>query len=160
MKILKWLDDNLEQSLMVIMLFFMSVIMIIQVIARYVFGNSLTWSEELTRYLFIWSGFLSVSFCIKKKISIRIDQVVNALPGKLSSIFKLIEKVIMLTFFSYMSFYAFDYLTQSIASGQVSPAVGIPMFLIQISPFIGFVLAIIRLIQSLLAEVKLLVKSN
>ena len=160
MKILKWLDDNLEQSLMVILLLFMSVIMIIQVIARYVFGNSLTWSEELTRYLFIWSGFLSVSFCIKKKISIRIDQVVNALPGKLSSIFKVIEKVIMLSFFCYMSFYAFDYFTQSVASGQVSPAIGIPMFLIQVSPFVGFVLAIVRLIQSLLAEVKLLVKSN
>ena len=27
---------------------------------------ALSWSEELTRYIFIWCGFLSVSYCSKK----------------------------------------------------------------------------------------------
>ena len=53
---LKWLDENLEEFLMVALLIAMTVIMGIQVFARYALGASLSWSEELTRYLFIWSA--------------------------------------------------------------------------------------------------------
>ena len=31
-----------------------------QVVLRYAFNNPQAWSEEISRYLFIWSGFLSV----------------------------------------------------------------------------------------------------
>ena len=48
---LKWLDENLEEFLMVALLIAMTVIMGIQVFARYALGASLSWSEELTRYL-------------------------------------------------------------------------------------------------------------
>ena len=54
-KALQWLDENLEEVLLVIALAAMAVIMGIQVIARYIFGASLSWSEELTRYIFIWA---------------------------------------------------------------------------------------------------------
>ena len=60
-KTLHWLDENLEEFILVVFLIAMTLIMGIQVFCRYVLGMSLSWSEELTRYLFIWSGFLSVS---------------------------------------------------------------------------------------------------
>ena len=65
-KVLHWLDENLEEFLLVVFLIAMTLIMGIQVLSRYVLGQSLSWSEEITRYLFIWSGFLSVSYCSKK----------------------------------------------------------------------------------------------
>ena len=66
MKVLKWLDNNLEQAILLILLCGMTIVMGGQIIARYAFSASLSWSEELTRYLFIWCGFLSVSYCTKK----------------------------------------------------------------------------------------------
>ncbi len=56
-KIIHWLDDNIEEFLMLVFLGAMTLIMGIQVFSRYVLGMSLLWSEELTRYLFIWSVF-------------------------------------------------------------------------------------------------------
>ena len=53
-KILHYLDEYLEEILMVIFLIAMTLIMGIQVFSRYVLGMSLSWSEEITRYLFIW----------------------------------------------------------------------------------------------------------
>ena len=61
-KVLHWLDENLEEFLLVVFLIAMTLIMGIQVLSRYVLGQSLSWSEEITRYLFIWSVFLSVSY--------------------------------------------------------------------------------------------------
>ena len=61
-KVFVWLNDSLEEFLMVASLLLMTLIMGIQVFSRYVLGASLSWSEELTRYIFVWAGFLSVSF--------------------------------------------------------------------------------------------------
>ena len=61
-KVIRWLDDYLEEVLLVAALAAMAVIMGVQVFCRYVLGASLSWSEELTRYIFIWAGFLSISF--------------------------------------------------------------------------------------------------
>ena len=72
-KAIHWLDEYLEEFLMVVFLIAMTLIMGIQVFSRYILGVSLSWSEEITRYLFIWSAFLSVSLCTKKCISIKID---------------------------------------------------------------------------------------
>ena len=50
-KILHFLDEYLEEVVMTIMLILMAVIMGVQVLSRYAFGMSLSWSEEVTRYL-------------------------------------------------------------------------------------------------------------
>ena len=59
MKVLKWLDNNLEQAILLILLCGMTLVMGAQIIARYAFSASLSWSEEITRYMFIISGFIS-----------------------------------------------------------------------------------------------------
>ena len=46
-KILHYLDEYLEEILMVIFLIAMTLIMGIQVFSRYVLGMSLSWSEEI-----------------------------------------------------------------------------------------------------------------
>ena len=56
-KALHWLNEYLEEFVLVIGLILMTLIMGIQVFCRYVLGMSLPWSEELTRYIFIWCGF-------------------------------------------------------------------------------------------------------
>ena len=52
-KVIHWLDENLEECILILLLIGMTLIMGIQVFSRYVLGMSLSWSEELTRYLFI-----------------------------------------------------------------------------------------------------------
>lgn len=99
---LKWLDENLEEFLMVALLIAMTVIMGIQVFARYALGASLSWSEELTRYLFIWSGFISVSYCTKKCISIKIEQFVAMFPRRGKALFKVVNHTIELALFLYL----------------------------------------------------------
>ena len=90
-KTLHWLDENLEEFLLVVMLAAMTLIMGIQIFSRYALGQSLSWSEEVTRFLFIWSGFLSVSYCSKKCLSIKIEQFVAAFPRRGKALFKVVN---------------------------------------------------------------------
>lgn len=73
MKLLKKIDKNLERWVMFVLLAGMTLVLGIQIFCRFVLNNSLTWSEELARFMFIWSTFLSIGFCLKEGISLKID---------------------------------------------------------------------------------------
>lgn len=139
-KIVKWIDEYLEEGLLVISLGAMAVIMGIQVFSRYALGASLSWSEELTRYLFIWAGFLSVSYCTKRCISIKIEQFVALFPKRGRAMFKVANHTVELILFLYLLPFAWKYFMSAVENGQVSPAMGIPMYYVQAAPFVGFIL--------------------
>lgn len=159
-KVWRWLDDSLEETLMVATLVFMTVIMGIQVFSRYALGASLSWSEELTRYLFVWEGFLSVSYCTKKCISIKIEQFVAMFPKRGKAMFKLVNHTLELIFFFYLIPFAVKYLMSAVESGQVSPACHIPMYYVQAPPLVSFVLVAIRIMQRWYAELQVIRKKE
>ncbi len=154
MKFIKFLDEYMEEIILIVLLIMITMIMGIQVCARYVFNYSLAWSEEITRYLYIWSGFISVSYCTKKCISIKVEQFVSVFPGKIKIILKIINHSIEFIFFFYLIPFAYKYLIYAIESNQISPACGIPMYFVQLSPLVGFVLVEFRIIQCWYNEFK------
>lgn len=153
-KLLHGLDEYLEEVLLVILLAGMAVIMGIQVFCRYVLSMSLSWSEELTRYLFIWAGFLSISYCTKRCISIKIEQFVALFPKRGKALFKVINHTVELVLFFYLLPFSWRYFYSAIATGQTSPALGIPMYLVQAAPLAGFLLAAVRILQRWVIEWK------
>ena len=147
---LKALDDYLEETILIILLVIMTGVMGIQIISRYVFQNSLTWSEELVRYMFVWSAFLGIPFCIKHGLSIKVDQFRNLFPIPLQKILMYIDKIIIFFLFLVMFIYSCLVVKASYLSGQTSPAMQIPMWMVQISVCISSLLSMIRSIQNLL----------
>ena len=59
MRIVKWLDDNLEEFFMIILLITLTCVMMLQVVMRYVFKTPLSWAEEACRYCFVYSVMLA-----------------------------------------------------------------------------------------------------
>lgn len=148
------MDEYLEEVLLAAALAAMALIMGVQVFSRYVLGASLSWSEELTRYIFIWAGFLSVSYCTKKCISIKIEQFVTLFPRRGKAVFKVVNHTFELILFVYLLPFAWKYLMSAVENGQTSPAMGIPMYLVQAAPLVGFALSAIRVLQRWIVEFK------
>lgn len=151
-KVLHWLNDNIEEFLMLIFLAAMTLIMGIQVFSRYALGMSLSWSEELTRYLFIWSGFLSVSYCTRRCVSIKIEQFVAIFPRRGKALFKVVNHTVELLLFLYLLPFAWKYFYSAVLSGQTSPALGLPMYYVQAAPLVGFALCAFRVLQRWIIE--------
>lgn len=152
MNVIRWLNRYFEEVLLAIMLVAMTLIMGLQIVMRYVFNNSLSWPEELATFLFVWSTFLSISYCIREKSSIKIEQFYNIMPPKVQKLIKLLSKTIMLILAFFLAWYAYNVFVTVVKIPQTSPAMGIPMYVIYFSAFLGFVLLIIRLIQSYIAK--------
>ena len=70
------------------------------------------------------------------------------------AIIKVVNHTIELAFFFYMIPFAFSYMMSAVESGQVSPALGIPMYYIQAAPLVSFILVAFRIIQRWIIELK------
>ena len=150
----KAIDDYLEETILLILLVLMTAIMGVQIVSRYVFQNSLTWSEELVRYMFVWSAFLGVPFCIKHGLSIKVDQFRNLFPIPLQKALMYIDKIIIFLLFLVLFIYSFKVVRATYLSGQTSPAMQLPMWTVQISVTVSSLLSMIRSIQNLLNLVR------
>ena len=154
MKVLKWLDEYLEEVILVILVVCMACVMGAQVVARYLFNNSLSWSEEVAQYMLVWATFLSVSYCVKKRCSIKIEQFLNILPEPGQTFLRLVRHTLVFVFCLIMIPYAWTYLQQAIESQATSAALGLPMYYIQSAPLVGFILLTIRVAQAWVREAK------
>ena len=65
MKIIRWLDEHLEEYILSGLLVVIAGVMMLQVIMRYAFNASLSWAEEASRYAFVWSALVSIGYSIK-----------------------------------------------------------------------------------------------
>ena len=160
MKLLKRLDANLERALMFVLLAGITLVLGIQIFFRFVLNNSLTWSEELARFMFIWSAFLSIGFCLKEGISLQIDTLISVFPKKVQALILLAGNLSMVLFFMYMIPSAWKFAYTSVLNGQTSAACGIPMYFVQGSLVSGFALAAFRAAQGAWSTIGLMRKKG
>ena len=96
-----------------------------QVIFRYVFNNSLTWVEELARYLFIWMIFLGAALALRDETHIRIDLLINRLPVRISSILKAVNLILTIVFIELAIVLGFILVGRT--ANTQSPALSLPV---------------------------------
>ena len=145
--VLQYLDENVETYLSAIFLTIFSILTIIQVVMRYIFDNPLAWSEELSRYAFIWFVYMSASYAVKYKRHVRFGFFVNMLPKTAKLIVQLIALLCWLGFLIFLDIYSYQVMSHLYSSMQTSPANKIPMFLVYLSVPIGSLLMTVRVLQ-------------
>ncbi|MDR3767538.1 MAG: TRAP transporter small permease [Butyricicoccus sp.] len=157
MRVVKWLDRHAEEVLLVVMLIAMLIIEVAQIFMRRVMGASLSWAEEVVRYLFVWSGFLSISFTIQNQSAMRLTMLVAALPRMARHICIAFVYIMLTIFFGYMSAVA---IVQLGSMHQTSAALGMPMVYVYFAPVLGFILTVVRCLQALVIVFKGFGKTN
>ena len=141
---LKWVNDHLEETIMAVLLFLITAIISYSVIMRYI---SPSWAEEITRFFFIWSAFISIGLCIKRQSSIRIDILLTVLSEKACRVLLILVNIFIIAVFAYWLKGAVSVTKTLINNGQTSPALLVPMWIIYGSSVVGFALGIVRCAQ-------------
>ena len=150
MKLLKWLDRNFEEKLLVILLIVTVTLTFIQVVMRYIFHNSLAWSEELARYLFLYLIWIGAAYAVKREQHLRIEIILNRIPKEKLKTFENFIYFIWLGFSVFLFISSLNMTMDVFASGQLSPAMRIPMGYAYISIPLGTGLMCFRIIQKML----------
>ncbi|HQK54464.1 MAG TPA: TRAP transporter small permease [Sedimentibacter sp.] len=147
-KIFKSIDEHFEEYIMGLFLIAISCIMLIQIFMRLI-GASLSWAEELCRYFYLWSVFLSISFTIKKGIVLRVDLLLSKLNVNVQKAIEILLQMINIAVFTFLAFYAVRTVVGVKISLQTSPAMELPMYFVYSIIPISFFLVAIRSIQQI-----------
>lgn len=150
-KLLSMVDNHLEEVIMSVFLAGIVVFMSIHVFCRYVLKAPLTWSEEATRYMFIWFVFMGVSYGIKNDTHIRVNILESFFP-KLIKPFRLIRYLAASSFILYLLPASYKGLQQIAMRKQISAGLHIPMTYIYGALFVGLCLSVIRILQILIQQ--------
>ena len=111
MEIIHGIDKVINKILrfiVIIMLSVMSVVVFAQVLFRIVY-LSIPWSEELSKYLLIWSTFLGAAICIRKGSLVGLEFLKNSLSEEKQKLLQTILNLIvcaMLLFLISVGFWA------------------------------------------------------
>lgn len=88
--IVRWLCIVLASALFIIV--------VVAVIARYGFGQAVSWTEEVPRYLLIWISFLAAAVGVLKRDHVGFDVLFNALPKDARRILGVLLSALILMF--------------------------------------------------------------
>ncbi len=152
-KVLKWLDRNFEEKLLAFLLVMISLIIIYQVIMRYIFEAAQPWPEELARYCLVCSTMLSFGYCIRHNAMLRVDMFVKMLPKPLIGLIEALIHILSMALYVYLLYHSYFVVTMAKNSMQLSPAMQMPMYVLYAFAMLGFGLAVIRTAQNIVGMV-------
>jgi TRAP-type C4-dicarboxylate transport system permease small subunit len=144
MKLLRWLDENIESFILIVLSILTVIVIFFQVFMRYVMGSSLVWSEELARYAFIWLVYVGVSYGVKKQAHISVDALNLVFKKKGQFFLAMCSNLAVFIFSILLTYFSFEVMSQI---NRMSPAMGIPLKWVYAAPMFGFLLTTIRIIQ-------------
>jgi len=143
--------SKLEAAILAVGVLLMALNTVTNVIARFVFGNSIMFSGELNRILIIMITFAGIGYAARHGRHIRMSAIYDALPvggRKVLMIFiALFTSVVMFFLF----YYSLVYIVDMYSKGRVLPSLQLPIWIIYIWVPLGF---LITGIQYLLTAIK------
>lgn len=80
------------------LMFVMMTLTFAQVVCRYVLRDSLTWSEELGRYIFVWMTFIGMAVALYKGGHVALDILLNYLHGTPRKILAAFDNLLIIIF--------------------------------------------------------------
>lgn len=148
MKVIKWLDDHFEEAILVVLLVVIACVCLVQVIIRNIPTiSALTWPEEFCRFCWIWSVFLSLPYTIRKSNMLRVSVLMDLLPNALHKTVNILVDVITAASMGLLAFYSFGVVGKVLGSGETSPAMVWPMWIVYAVMLFGYVLGAFRGVQ-------------
>ncbi|UCG22338.1 MAG: TRAP transporter small permease [Deltaproteobacteria bacterium] len=126
----------------------MTVVVVLQVICRYLLGAALTWSEEFARFGLVWITFLGAGIALRRRAHVGVQVIVELFsPG----VRKIVQVFTIFTVVGFLLIATFKGMELALFNmKQYSPAMGLPMGLVYLAIPSGCLVLIIQLAEQLL----------
>lgn len=142
--------DRLEETLIVTFMATATLVTFVAVVMRYMGGAGISWAQELTIYLFIWMAKFGAAYGVRTGIHIGVDFVVNAARPSFKRFLIVTAMSLGVIFTGVIAFFGARWVIFIYGTGQISPDLEWPMWVIYLAIPFGSGLMCYRFIQAML----------
>ena len=146
--------NYLEEGLIVLCLAFMTGMNFINVVSRYCFTNSFSFTEEITVITFVWVSMLGIAAGFRRVAHLGMSYFVELAPKKTQARMALLSMVCSLTMVGFMVLEGITMVDNQIMLGAKTAALEIPLAFQGLAIPVGGVFIAFRALQAGFSEYK------
>ena len=146
--------DEMEAKVLVASLVVTVLIIFMQIVMRSLFNASLSWSEELARYIFIWQIWLGMSIGLRDNKHINVEILFKYVHGRSEKAIKILATLLAIFMCGFLVWFGAKMTNNAMNRNSLSAAMRIPLWIVYLSlPFSSLVTGL-RYIHLLSEQVK------
>jgi TRAP-type C4-dicarboxylate transport system permease small subunit len=126
----------------------------IQIFLRFLFSSSLAWTEELSRFCFIWTIYMGGALAAKRLQHVRITAQYLLLPRKLALPLWVCVDAVWLLFNCIIIWHSVGYISHCFEYAEISPTLGWVVAYIYLCIPLSFLLMNVRIIENYVKSLK------
>ena len=144
---LRKLYDNLEEYACATFVGVMIICLALQVIMRFIFGSALAWTEELSRFAFLWSVYVGAAYAGKKGGHVRITAQFMKLNTANRLMFRVVCDAIWIAFNIFLIVQSIEVIKDGLEFPEISPTIGVVKAWVEMILPVGFALMTWRIVE-------------
>lgn len=147
--------NQIEKVMIMVLFTMMTAIMFFSVVSRYCFNFMFSWSEQVTRIMFVWATFAGISLAALKGAHMRVSAISIVIGEKKSKYVFWFGSIVAAVFGLVISFYMFRCTMNAVNNHQTFTAVpGLNVGVMYVAGVFGMIGFAIRNIQALVLEIR------
>jgi TRAP-type C4-dicarboxylate transport system permease small subunit len=141
--------NGVEVSILVFCVAALGILLIANVFAR-TFFQSIYFAEEVSTFLVMLTTFTGVSYGVRKARHIRMGAFLDAMPPRMEKTFIIIISLISAVVMAIMAWASWEYMINAMSKSHMTPALRVPKWTFYVIMPIGFGLAGIQYIRTII----------
>lgn len=148
MKLLSTLLARLEEFILVALFAFMAVMNFLNVVCRYCFASSFSFTEEVTITAFVWVSMVGIAVGYKRLAHLGMSFLVDNMPKRVQPFMALLSMICSVVLILLLFKYGSEMVSNQMRLGSKTPALGMPMYIQGLSIPVGAIFCLIRAVES------------
>ena len=144
----KFFDGKWVRAFIVLTYSYFCLIILIEVIRRYAFGDSSAWGEMTARYAFVYMTYAAAAEGIRQKKHIRVDLIDKIIKPKSMTLLNIYYDILVTIVAILVIYYSLKLINVQLTFGIVMTAADINMAFAQAALPLGWALILIRITQN------------
>lgn len=147
------LDRDGERWAMLVFYTFCCVVIVQEVVRRFVLNYSSAWGEEAARYAFIYLGWIGAAYAVRERAHIRFDIVLQRMGPRGKAVVYLIAETATIVFACIALYWSLHTIRQLLQFGGLAPVLQVNKAWFEAAVPIAFALVIFRSVQSMVRDI-------
>ena len=148
-KIIQALDRDAERWVMLVFYTFCCIVIVQEVVRRFVLNYSSAWGEEAARYAFIYLGWIGAAYAVRERAHIRFDIVLGRVGPRAKAACMIFAELATLLFACIALYWSLHTIRQLLQFDGATPVLRVNKAWFEAAVPIGFALILLRSVQGI-----------